>query len=87
MRLKLSYEAELQRIKDEIVQNLPSEIKVKNIEFEGPEIAVYSENSDVEAIEDSNVLKDLAKVMRKNLEYYKYEMGKSLNAHPDYPPL
>ncbi|MCK4780616.1 MAG: beta-CASP ribonuclease aCPSF1, partial [Candidatus Lokiarchaeota archaeon] len=65
----MSFESELKRIKDEIVQNLPSEIMVKKIEFEGPEIAVYSENSDVEAIESSTVLKDLAKTMRKRVVF------------------
>ncbi|MFX1573908.1 MAG: beta-CASP ribonuclease aCPSF1 [Promethearchaeota archaeon] len=65
----MSFEGELQRIKSEIIENLPSEIKVKKIEFEGPEIAVYSENSDVEAIESSTVLKDLAKTMRKRVVF------------------
>ncbi|MFW9819442.1 MAG: beta-CASP ribonuclease aCPSF1 [Candidatus Thorarchaeota archaeon] len=65
----MSFESELRRIKDEIVQNLPPEIKVKKIEFEGPEIAVYSENSDVDAIESSTILKDLAKTMRKRVVF------------------
>ena len=65
----LSFEGELKRIKEEIIQNLPPEIIVKKIEFEGPEIAVYSENADVEAIESSNVLKDLAKTMRKRVVF------------------
>lgn len=65
----MSFESELKRIKDEIVQILPPDILVKKIEFEGPEIAVYSENSDVEAIESSTVLKDLAKTMRKRVVF------------------
>jgi KH/beta-lactamase-domain protein len=65
----MSYESELQRIKNEIIQILPPEILVKKIEFEGPEIAVYSENSDVEAIESSTTLKDLAKTMRKRVVF------------------
>ncbi|UCD01262.1 MAG: MBL fold metallo-hydrolase, partial [Promethearchaeota archaeon] len=65
----MSYETELIRIKEEITQNLPSEIFVKKIEFEGPEIAVYSENSDVDAIESSTILKDLAKTMRKRVVF------------------
>ncbi|MBN1803570.1 MAG: beta-CASP ribonuclease aCPSF1 [Candidatus Lokiarchaeota archaeon] len=65
----MSYETELEKIKAEIVKNLPPEIKVKNIEFEGPEIAVYSENSDLDAIENSNMLKDLAKTMRKRIVF------------------
>jgi KH/beta-lactamase-domain protein len=65
----MSFEGELKKIKDEIIENLPPEITVKKIEFEGPEIAVYSENSDVEATESSTVLKDLAKTMRKRVVF------------------
>ncbi|MFX1396472.1 MAG: beta-CASP ribonuclease aCPSF1 [Promethearchaeota archaeon] len=65
----MSYETELEKIKKEIIENLPPEIKVNNIEFEGPEIAVYSENSDLDAIENSNMLKDLAKTMRKRIVF------------------
>jgi len=65
----LSFESELKRIKDEIIQNLPAELKVQNIEFEGPEIAVYSENTDVNIVDSSTVLKDLAKIMRKRVVF------------------
>ncbi|MFX1311427.1 MAG: beta-CASP ribonuclease aCPSF1 [Promethearchaeota archaeon] len=65
----MSFEGELQRIKSEIIEYLPPEITIKKIEFEGPEIAVYSDNSDVEAIEDSSILKDLAKNMRKRVVF------------------
>lgn len=65
----MSYEGELVRIKDEIVKILPPEIIVHQIEFEGPEIAVYSENSDVDAVESSTILKDLAKTMRKRVVF------------------
>jgi KH/beta-lactamase-domain protein len=65
----MSFEGELQKIKDEIIQYLPPEISVKKIEFEGPEIAVYSENSDVESTERSTILKDLAKSMRKRVVF------------------
>ncbi|MHA2088875.1 MAG: MBL fold metallo-hydrolase [Promethearchaeota archaeon] len=65
----MSFEGELKRIEEEIVQNLPPEIVVKKIEFEGPEIAVYSENADVESVESSTVLKDLAKTMRKRVVF------------------
>ncbi len=65
----MSFEGELIRIKDEIVKILPPEIKVHKIEFEGPEIAVYSENSDVDAVENSTILKDLAKTMRKRVVF------------------
>jgi len=66
----LSYESELKRIKQEIIDNLPPAIKVKEIEFEGPEIAVYSENStDLNGVDSSTVLKDLAKLMRKRVVF------------------
>ncbi|KKN48069.1 hypothetical protein LCGC14_0656600 [marine sediment metagenome] len=65
----MSFEGELKRIKDDIVQNLPPDIIVNKIEFEGPEIAVYSESPDVEAVENSNVLKELAKTMRKRVVF------------------
>jgi len=65
----LSFESELERIKQEIISHLPASIKVLEIEFEGPEIAVYSENTDVEGVDSSTVLKELAKVMRKRVVF------------------
>jgi len=65
----MSFEDELQRIKDEIIEKLPSDIIVQNIEFEGPEIAVYSENSNFDVLESSEVLKELAKSMRKRVVF------------------
>ncbi|MHA1294402.1 MAG: hypothetical protein ACTSQJ_17295, partial [Promethearchaeota archaeon] len=65
----MSFEGELQRIKDEIVANLPKEIIVQKIEFEGPEIAVYSENSNLDVVESSTILKDLAKNLRKRVVF------------------
>ncbi len=65
----MSFESELKRIKEEIIQNLPAELKVQNIEFEGPEIAVYSENADINMVDSSTVLKDLAKIMRKRVVF------------------
>lgn len=81
----MSFESELQRIKEEIIQYLPPEIKVKKIEFEGPEIAVYSENSNLEAIESSEVLKDLAKSMRKRVVFrWNVEKRKDPSETEDY---
>jgi len=65
----MSYEGELERIKEEIIRYLPADIKVKKIEFEGPEIAVYSENTNLDVVEGSDVLKDLAKSMRKRVVF------------------
>ncbi|MFX1310356.1 MAG: beta-CASP ribonuclease aCPSF1 [Promethearchaeota archaeon] len=65
----MSSEQELERIKKEIIQNLPPDIEVQKIEFEGPEIAVYSENSNLDVVESSDILKDLAKTMRKRVVF------------------
>jgi len=65
----MSSEQELERIKNDIIQNLPPDIEVQKIEFEGPEIAVYSENSNLDVIESSDILKDLAKTMRKRVVF------------------
>lgn len=63
----MSFKRELNDIKQEILDYFPPEIKVNKIEFEGPEIAVYSENSNMDFVEDSNLLKNLAKKMRKRV--------------------
>ena len=65
----MSSEQELERIKNDIIQNLPPDIQVQKIEFEGPEIAVYSENSNLDVVESSDILKDLAKTMRKRVVF------------------
>jgi len=65
----MSFEGELERIKDQIISHLPPSIKVKKIEFEGPEIAVYSENENLDLIESSDILKELAKTMRKRVVF------------------
>ena len=81
----MSFESELQRIKDEIVANLPPEVKVEKIEFEGPEIAVYSENTDISIDENSTVLKDLAKLMRKRVVFrWNVEKRKDPNETEEY---
>lgn len=65
----MSFETELQKIKDEIKENLPPDIEVQRIEFEGPDVAVYSASDEesLDVIEDSDILKDLAKKMRKRI--------------------
>ena len=81
----MSFESELQRIKDEIVANLPPEVKVERIEFEGPEIAVYSENTDISIDDNSTVLKDLAKLMRKRVVFrWNVEKRKDPNETEEY---
>ena len=81
----MSFEGELQRIKDQIISHLPPEIKVKKIEFEGPEIAVYSENENLDLIESSDILKELAKTMRKRVVFrWNAEKRKDPSETEDY---
>ncbi len=63
----MSYTDELENLRKAIIQNLPSTMKIQKIEFEGPEIAVYSESDDLELIDNSSILKELAKKMRKRV--------------------
>ena len=67
----MSFERELDKIKKEIREYLPEDIQIQKIEFEGPEIAVYSKGNsngaDVELIQQSDILKELAKKMRKRI--------------------
>ncbi|TXT59465.1 MAG: hypothetical protein BAJALOKI1v1_1420007 [Promethearchaeota archaeon] len=67
----MSYKRELKKIKEEIIENFPDDITIQKIEFEGPEIAVYSAGNSAEAntdlIQNSDILRDLAKKMRKRI--------------------
>ncbi|HUX99414.1 MAG TPA: beta-CASP ribonuclease aCPSF1 [Candidatus Deferrimicrobium sp.] len=53
-------------LKDMIIQNLPSDVNITSIEFEGPEIALYSKNPKV-LLESREIVKDIAKKLRKRL--------------------
>ncbi|MBD3256589.1 MAG: beta-CASP ribonuclease aCPSF1 [Candidatus Lokiarchaeota archaeon] len=65
----MSFESELERLKEQIIDYLPDSVSVQKIEFEGPEIAVYSENSGAGIVDGSNILKELAKTMRKRVVF------------------
>ncbi|MCP4764295.1 MAG: beta-CASP ribonuclease aCPSF1, partial [archaeon] len=56
----------LEKIQKEIIESIPPEIKLTKVEFEGPEIAIYSKNSKV-LVDDSDILRVLAKKMRKRI--------------------
>jgi len=62
----MSSEDTLDRIKKEIMESIPPEIKLTRVEFEGPEIAIYSKNSKV-LVDDTDILRVLAKKMRKRI--------------------
>ena len=56
----------LNDIRQTITQGLPSSSMVTSVEFEGPEIAVYSKNPKV-LLEDGGFVKELAKKLRKRI--------------------
>lgn len=56
----------LERIRKEIIESIPPEVKLTHVEFEGPEIAIYTRNSKV-LVDDSDILRILAKKMRKRI--------------------
>ncbi|MHA1339751.1 MAG: beta-CASP ribonuclease aCPSF1 [Promethearchaeota archaeon] len=56
----------LEKIKKEIMESIPPEVKLTHVEFEGPEIAIYSKNSKM-LVDDNDILRALAKKMRKRI--------------------
>jgi KH/beta-lactamase-domain protein len=56
----------LSDIRHTIIQGLPTSAMVSSVEFEGPEIAVYSKNPKV-LLEDGGFVKELAKKLRKRI--------------------
>ncbi len=52
-------------IKQQIMEKLPSDVDVTKIEFEGPEIAVYTRNP--KFLIENDILKDLARRLRKRI--------------------
>ena len=59
-------ESVLSDLKDLIIQNLPENVNITNIEFEGPEIALYSKNPKI-LLQSREIVKDIAKRIRKRL--------------------
>jgi len=56
----------LEKIKKEIIESIPPEVKLTHVEFEGPEIAIYSKNSKM-LVDDNEILRTLAKKIRKRI--------------------
>ncbi|MHA1111852.1 MAG: beta-CASP ribonuclease aCPSF1 [Promethearchaeota archaeon] len=56
----------IDRIKKEILESLPAKVKITKMEFEGPELALYTKDSKV-LVDDSNILRVLAKKMRMRI--------------------
>ena len=56
----------LEEIKTEIKKKLPEEVKLANIEFEGPEVVIYTKNPDIIA-DNGDLIRNLAKDLRKRI--------------------
>mgnify|MGYP003308236222 CR=1 FL=1 len=56
----------LEGIKKEILQKLPNEIQVSKVEFEGPEVVVYTKNPEI-ITENGDLIRSLAKELRKRI--------------------
>jgi len=55
----------LKEIKEKVVKSLPSKVKVKDVEFEGPFLVVYVKNP--QEIANVDIVKKLAKDLRKRI--------------------
>ena len=56
----------LDEIKKEILSKLPDEIQVSKVEFEGPEVVVYTKNPEI-ITENGDLIRSLAKELRKRI--------------------
>ncbi|MEM3593806.1 MAG: beta-CASP ribonuclease aCPSF1 [Candidatus Jordarchaeaceae archaeon] len=56
----------LSEIKNSILQGIPKEANVTDVEFEGPEIAIYLKNPKI-LVDDNELVKELAKRIRKRI--------------------
>ncbi|MHA1648772.1 MAG: beta-CASP ribonuclease aCPSF1 [Candidatus Helarchaeota archaeon] len=59
-------ESVLSDLKDLIIQSLPENVHITQIEFEGPEIALYSKNPKI-LLESREIVKEIAKKIRKRI--------------------
>ncbi len=58
--------SEIQEIKNTIVQRLPKRVQVAKVEFEGPEVVIYTKNPEI-ITENGDLIRDLAKDLRKRI--------------------
>lgn len=56
----------LEEIKEKIMKKLPDEVQLANIEFEGPEVVIYTKNPDIVA-DNGDLIRNLAKELRKRI--------------------
>ncbi|MHA1515900.1 MAG: beta-CASP ribonuclease aCPSF1, partial [Candidatus Heimdallarchaeaceae archaeon] len=62
----MSYKEVLEKISEDIHNELPENSAITTIEFEGPEVAVYSKKPRV-LVDDETIVKELAKKLRKRI--------------------
>ncbi len=58
--------SDIQEIKNIIVQRLPNRVQVAKVEFEGPEVVIYTKNPEI-ITENGDLIRDLAKDIRKRI--------------------
>ena len=56
----------LEEIKEAIVKKLPEDVQLAKIEFEGPEVVIYTKNHDIIA-DSGDIIRTLAKDLRKRI--------------------
>jgi len=66
MNFIMSSEDLLQQIREDVKQSLPSSLQITNIDFEGPEIAIYCKNEESLG-DESEEIKNLVKRLRKRI--------------------
>ena len=58
--------SEIQEIKNTIIHRLPNRVQVAKVEFEGPEVVIYTKNPEI-ITENGDLIRDLAKDIRKRI--------------------
>ena len=54
----------LEETKKTIISRLPERVKVAKVEFEGPEVVIYTKNPEI-ITENGDLIRNLAKDLRK----------------------
>ncbi|MCK4845435.1 MAG: beta-CASP ribonuclease aCPSF1, partial [Candidatus Heimdallarchaeota archaeon] len=62
----MSFNEVLNKVTRQIHEQLPDNSEITQIEFEGPEVAIYSKNPRV-LVNDESIVKELAKQLRKRI--------------------
>ena len=72
--IKLEEEILLEEIKTRIIKKLPEEVKLANIEFEGPEVVIYTKNPDIIADNGSAKVKVNQGTSNNGREFYQLQI-------------